>query len=424
MPNSRARLWQAAGVALSLAVVAACASWQRSARLHPVIYQYDAAGITTTDVWFDADIPKIACMMTHADAGQHRVTSEHPLLPSATFVPAALLRRVTGLAPVAVFRAWSAAVAGLWMVVCFALLYAMTGRLLDAAMFTALGAATSSALFWMSVPEAWVPGSITLLLPFLAAAEAGRSLTRLSRHSILTTVAMSVTVTNVMSAAAAAFATLRFRHAVQAMANAVLVLSVVWAIQAAWFPHSVTFLGSGRVLELIHDDERPAPAAVIGTMLISSIVMPAVEIRQEPDWQGLSVQRSLPGFARWWGAAAALAWLALLLLGWRQLMRQPLLRTWRWMLAVTVAGQLAMHCIIGRETFLYTMHVAPLLVLVSACGCLGRRRTLSLTLAAAVAIAAAVNNWQQFEVSARFTRDLGARTAAAGAVFAAATECR
>lgn len=418
MASSRARL--APATAMALALVVAIASWQRSARLHPVIYQYEAGGLSTTDVWFDGDLPKIACMMTHADAGQHRVTSEHPLLPSATFGPAALLR-LAHAAPPVVFRAWSAAVAGLWTMVFFALLYRITGRLADAIVFTMLGAATSAATFWMSVPEAFVLGSITLLLPFFLAAAprpAGPA-----RHTLLAMLAMSVTVTNAISAASASFATLPWRHAWQVLANAVLLLTVTWAMQAAWFPHSTYFLGSGRVLELIRDDEKPAPAAVLRTALVSSIVMPAVAITHEPDRQGLTVQHAWPHYDEWWGAGAAVAWVALFLAGVAELMRQESLRALRLVTGITVAGQLAIHFIIGRETFLYTMHIAPVLIVAAACAGLGRRRRLGLTLAATIAMAAAVNNSRQFDLAARVTHDLGARAAAGGAVFEAATQC-
>src|SRR5262245_57012665 len=68
-----------------LAAAMAASSWHRSSLLPDVIYQYFAGPLKTTDMWFDADIPRTMCMAVDAHAAQHAATSDHPLLSSLVY---------------------------------------------------------------------------------------------------------------------------------------------------------------------------------------------------------------------------------------------------------------------------------------------------------------------------------------------------
>jgi hypothetical protein len=93
------------------------------------------------------------------------------------------------------------------------------------------------------------------------------------------------------------------------------------------------------------------------------------------------------------------------------------------LLGAVIAGQLALHLVIGKESFLYAMHIAPLLIAVAACGTLGRQRVVVLVMAASLVMTAGVNNWRQFERAVESVNAIAEDASAKGAVFQPADEC-
>ena len=114
----------------------------------------------------------------------------------------------------------------------------------------------------------------------------------------------------------------------------------------------------------------------------------------------------------------------LLAIGAWQLARNPATHAFRTLLCATIAGQLLLHLLIGRETFLYSMHFAPLLIAAAACGTLGRQRALVLAMTAGLIVSAGVNNWQQFARSTAIVGAIARDAAEQGAVFQPADACR
>jgi hypothetical protein len=78
-------------------------------------------------------------------------------------------------------------------------------------------------------------------------------------------------------------------------------------------------------------------------------------------------------------------------------------RRLRIVLGGTLAGQVLLHMVYGEETFLYTMHVAPLLILAAALATTATawRRTI-LLLAVALTGVAAVGNASQLAIAMKF----------------------
>jgi len=66
------------------------------------------------------------------------------------------------------------------------------------------------------------------------------------------------------------------------------------------------------------------------------------------------------------------------------------LSRFRWTLLLFLMGQLGMHLFYGDETFLYSLHFAPFLVILAAFGTLTRARRLSLMLAGLLLLVAAM----------------------------------
>jgi hypothetical protein len=111
----------------------------------------------------------------------------------------------------------------------------------------------------------------------------------------------------------------------------------------------------------------------------------------------MTTQASIPGSGSLWGTIAVVLWTALLGLGlWGlfSVKQHPKLRL---VLGLTLLGQLLLHTLYGSETFLYALHLAPLLVMLAAFSLLTRARPLALVLAAMLVLTAGVNNSLQFQ---------------------------
>jgi hypothetical protein len=95
-------------------------------------------------------------------------------------------------------------------------------------------------------------------------------------------------------------------------------------------------------------------------------------------------------------AAAIVLWVFLLDLGVRTLFTLAANRHLRFVVGFTLLGQLAMHMVFGEETFLYSIHFGPLLIILAALSTLTRVRPAALLLAGALALAAGINNGMLF----------------------------
>jgi hypothetical protein len=117
----------------------------------------------------------------------------------------------------------------------------------------------------------------------------------------------------------------------------------------------------------------------------------------------MSVQHSGIASSGPWGVVATILWAALLAMTAVGVLTSRRHLPVRIVLGATLAGQVALHLIYGEETFLYSLHVAPLLILASAFAAASTRwRRVMLALAVALALTAAVNNVSQLGAAMAF----------------------
>ncbi|MES4787081.1 MAG: hypothetical protein C4294_16090, partial [Nitrospiraceae bacterium] len=128
------------------------------------------------------------------------------------------------------------------------------------------------------------------------------------------------------------------------------------------------------------------------------MIMPAITPaslhfwRINAEWPQMSVQFSLPGSGSVWGMIATLAWIPLLTLGILAMFTIRRFREFRWMVGLTLLGQLLLRTVYGEETFLYGLHVVPLLILTAALSTLTAMRRPALILTGLLTLTGAVNN--------------------------------
>jgi hypothetical protein len=409
-------------IAALLMTAMVVSSLARSSMLPDAIYQYRSGPLRTSDLWFDADIPRTVCMATDPLAPQHASTSGHPLLSSLLYFPTQSVMRVTGVGAIDAVRWITALQAGVWILMLYAVLRAIGLRRLDASVFTVLAASTAAAVFWTAVPEAFVLGAASLLLPALVI---GRWRRPADWHlAIAAAVSLSVTVTNWSSGWLAAFLARRPRAALQVCVNALVMVALLGAAQALRFPHAEVFPGSGHAFDYAERLHWPDVTEVISVFAVHSIVMPEAiaERQQDPPSAVLTIQRQRPGSGGLMPSVGLVLWLGLLVLGTLGA-RQFLVPAMRWWLGGMIASQLMLHLMFGDETFLYSMHFAPLLVIVAACSALGAGRRLALPLAIAAIVVLGAHNVRQFDAAAAKAWDIRTEAAQQGARFGPPFDC-
>jgi len=384
------------GLVFALSVGAAIWSLQRS---------MDARFLTIpagNDVWFEGDVPTVADNVLHRWSDQSR-NARHPLVPLLATTSAYALRGA-GLGDRSILALLSAAVGAVWVALFYLIARSLTVHRLDAIVFTLLVCSTSSAMFWLAVPETYSLGSLTLLAPLaLCALDEGRRFGT-AWYVAASAASLGVTTTNWMSGIFSVGGRWPWRRALQITANALSIVVVLWAVQRLIFPTAPFFFGYSNEQRFVLPAASGGPGPVMRVLFFHTIVMPAVAVIPEPKWGlAMSVQHSPLGSSGAWGVAATALWAALLVSTLLGLWTAAGHRRFRIVLAATITGQVLLHLLYGEETFLYALHVAPLFILAAAlaAGSTAWRRPI-LALALALAITAAVNNASQLGTALAF----------------------
>ena len=362
----------------------------------------DPAG---NDVWFEGDLPTVADRVLHRWSEQSR-NARHPLVPLLATTSAYALRDA-GLGDRSILALLSAVAGAMWVALFYVIARSLTRHRLDAIVFTLLACSTSSAIFWLVVPETYALGSLTLLAPLaLCAVDVDRRFGA-GWYIAVSAVSLSVTTTNWMSGIFTAAASWPWRRALQITANALSVVVVLWVVQRTIFPTAPFFYGYSNEQRFLLPPASGGPGPVMRVLFFHTIVMPHVALIPEPKWgTAMSVQHSSLGSSGAWGVAATTLWAALLVSTLFGLWTSGGHRRFRFVLAATIAGQVLLHLLYGEETFLYVLHVAPLLILAAALAAASTTwRRAILVLALALAFTGGVNNaWQLRTALAFFSR--------------------
>ena len=109
-----------------------------------------------SDVWFEGDLPRIVDEIGHRWA-PHSRAAVHPLFSLVACAGVYALRAL-GLSTLHAVATLIAGAAALWTMLLFAVLRAVTPTRMEAILFTAVGATTGAAVFWLAVPETYAFG--------------------------------------------------------------------------------------------------------------------------------------------------------------------------------------------------------------------------------------------------------------------------
>lgn len=322
------------------------------------------------NVWFQADAARVFENMTVRKSDHYR-TAVHPLFTLLTN-PLSNLLSLFGVPRWTGVRMFLSTAAGLALALTFA-----TARFAglvrqDAVLVVGLLAVSSSFVFWSGVPETFVFGGASIVVPLMLAAYAIRNQAGQSLYVVAGAISMSVTITNMSAAIAAAIARLRLGAAFRAMSDALLVVLLLWTLQKLAYPSAGFFLGDREELRYTLMRESAPLIHRWGTMALHSFLMPTIEWASNTEatgnWPRLTIEHTGWQLGLTLSTLALLIWLSLLMLGLVALRRVQTLSGFRLALLGSLSFQLVLHAVYGDETFLYSLHWLPMLVLLVGCG--------------------------------------------------------
>jgi hypothetical protein len=353
------------------------------------------------DVWFEGDLPRIVDEVTHRWA-PHSRAAVHPLF-SLLACACVYAMRAMGVPAMRAVAALVAAGAGVWTALLFLLLRAVTPTRTEAILFTAIGATTAAAVFWLAVPETYVFGSATILAALWVAALSERRALREGWFVAASAATLAITVTNWSAGIAATATRWPYRRAVQITVNAFAAVVLLWAAQRLIVPRGDFFIGYSNEQRYLLRPETGGPRRILAVMFAHSIVMPPVQTREKAGRGAvLSVQFAALGAGDWPRRVALLAWLALLAIGVRGWL--PSLRTsgWAQTVAAVVVAEVTLHLLYGTETFLYSLNLMPALIIIAAHGTRTGARLLVAPLAAVLLVCGGMTNLHRCLESRRY----------------------
>lgn len=390
-------------IALILAIAAGIASYETS-KVVPVIT------LQTYDVWFESDLARVYDNMVDRWSDHYR-TKVHPLFSLLTHPFIYVLTKIAGLAPVVAVRVFTAAAAGAWIATLFSILRLAGCRLADSVLFSLVAACSAGSVFWFTVPETYPLGSLSILLALLLTLMAERRHVAEWPFVLVSALTLSMTLTNWMAGIMAALAHHPWKRAAQISVNAFCVVVLLWGVQKYVFPSSHFFLGDREETKYFLDPEAGGLLGVARSFLSHSVVMPAIGIAGDPGWQfvrsqdpmawpKLITQSSALGTGSPIAWPITITWFVLLGMGALGFISMRDYPRFRFVLGTVLLGQFLLHSVYGNETFLYSLHFMPLLVIAASLSTLTRARSVAQIGAIVVLAGIIFNNAHQIKQAA------------------------
>jgi hypothetical protein len=386
-------------IVVILALFAGLSAWTLAKRVPPAV-TYG----THLDVYFSADCGRVlANMRSRTDSDHHR-TNVHPLfsiIMHPTYRAVALLAGADSSTEpespkfIAASCILSGIGAGIAMALFFLILRVIGTPLPDSVVYCALGASSAFALFWFTVPETYVWGAISILFALFISALGCLRRVGPVWYAIASLGTFAITTTNWSVGLLATWTRFTWRKAFILTVAVAFVASGLSITQKLLFPSSWFFFNIAREKNYVMQSHSEGPAAAVRAMLFHTMVVPELTTMthpRHPDSKILRIQGSAAGGKRWTGKLAAGLWVVIFGAGIYALVRHTGLGPFRVVLGLSLAGQFALHAIYGAETFLYSAHFGPMMILTVAFLSQTRFRIASLTVSGALVVLLLVNN--------------------------------
>ena len=385
-------------VCLGFAVLTGVFTAYTFGRLSPYIYDF-----STYDFWFDSDPPRVFEVAINRFAPHHYSTSHHPLFSALIFPPAFVLRQVFHLEAVQAVGVIVTALGALVAATAYILFRNLSMRRLDSAVFTLLLLSSGAAIFWLPVLETFWFGGWSFLAALCVSAWAQK---RGRPHDLLFLaigmLTLAITTTNWMVGLALLVVFYPPFQAVRHGVHTLVLVMGLFGFQAVLFPHARSFLDVFTHDEIVHvfNPESAGIGAKAYSFLFHSLVTPepALAYGRRLQIQGTeffsSGVLSVSAMLLWAGLFAVGLYSAFRLRGGFALNGQFKTAD---VVLLSLLGQLVLTLTFGIESFLYSPHFAPLLVVLAAFGVFTSMRKFVLPAAGLLCVLTLANNLHRFE---------------------------
>ncbi len=399
------------------ACVAATISWVASGAV-------SGAGLESRDMidfWFNADCPEVFEQMTDMTSREHSRVRRHPffsLLTTPIVVGLAKRLPITHETIIRIYLAICSAFSGTF--VCLIFLRILKDAI-AASVWTCLFLTSASFMFWCCVAETHCFAMPTIILPFVVLAYANPLHPKQYLFTFSTLIALSITVTNVMSGAICTVLGLTPRRAIESLKSVICLsmFGVVLQITLVNPTKTGIFFINNPKSEMIWVD-KPEPAGVFSKariIVLGSSIIPQVErwaelpeVSKTPEFSNylhpiLDVQFSPFTFV---GKVGVGVWLVLLGLAAYAGVTHLATRNKLFIAITSVALlQLLFHSAYGPSTFVYAGNYGPIFILLSAFAYTTRFKKIALWSAIGLICLQAYNNIGQFILSVDALKQVG-----------------
>ena len=362
------------------------------------------------DVWFQGDLPRVFAVMTSTDTFHHARSNTHPIFSLIAYPLTSLIIRAFDLDPLYAIKIFISFISLLWISSLFILLRNLGCRLFDAVTFSVLAAVSASSIFWFTVPETFSFGSLTIILALILASRAVYTYIPSSWYLLTNILTLSITSTNWIVGIITTLVNVKFKKAAALLAYAFGIVTVLWGIQKIIFHKSVFFLDVIEDKEYLLKEEAGGPIFSFISFFYHTLIMPVYKLAdqmQRPELLNMLTQLAPAGSGSVYGNIATILWTFLFLFGcWSCFTLKNNLK-FRLVLGLSLLAQLGLHLFYGDETFLYSLHFLPLLIVCAALACLTKFRLLSLILALSLIPLLAVHNLMQFNNAVDYIKTSG-----------------
>lgn len=360
------------------------------------------------DSYFGADVFRAFPDMT-TPTTPYGSNTKHPLI-NLLQIPSGALQLGLSCSAWEAIRVIFVTNAFVWAAAVFTLCKHITGRKLDALLLTILALSTSAAMFWLPTPETFALGSTTILLPLtlLSCSRACRSYTL---HVFAHVLALAITITNWASALVCSQIAFGTRKNLLIGLHALGVLCLLTALQPliaerSGFVNARDAIGywnafgnrQGIPDTLKHVFLTPLSPRWIEYRIIPKgdpfppRDVPNIDARKRP---GATLDRVDPP-SQVLQHLQYVLWFLLLGMSLYQFVRHHRANRVLVALYLATAAQLLIALMYGEQTFLFSMHWTPLLVISIGASLSSRFRVAAVTSVVVLAAANLVTNMSMF----------------------------
>ncbi|MBI9047401.1 MAG: hypothetical protein JEZ06_23145 [Anaerolineaceae bacterium] len=358
----------------------------------------------TMDVWFEADLARVIENMSNRFTNHFR-TNVHPLFSIIFYSFSLFFRRFFDSSPISAAQSVFFFMGVFWTVSLYIYFRILELKRFDSFLFTLLGLFSSASIFWISLPEPYLPGSISIIFALSIAALADKKEIPTGWFIMSNVVTMSITINNWM----VGLITTVFRHSlkktVQIASYALSFVTLLWAIQKYLFPSAHFFLHWSNEMEFINQTGRGTIINIVNSFFFHTVVMPSIgviEAFERVGWPIMTIQLSPPGSATYWGTIALIFWIFISGFGIWSLFKTNFHGKFKITLGIIILFQMGLHIFYGNETFLYALHFLPLLLTIPTFGFKTKYRKFLIPIIILLIITAGLNNFIQFNQAVNF----------------------